>query len=89
VGNRLPHGLRRSRHWLDMLGGDEGKVNVSCYPRMVGVTSHFTHLPVGGVLSEMAFHEKASAPTYYAPPQLNVSPAYNSCAPSPLNYNNA
>lgn len=27
MGNRLPHGLRGSRHWLDMLGGDEGEVN--------------------------------------------------------------
>jgi hypothetical protein len=25
--NRLPHGLGRSGHWVDMLGGVEGKVN--------------------------------------------------------------
>ena len=29
MGNRLPHGLGMSSHWLDMLGGVEGEVNVS------------------------------------------------------------
>ncbi len=28
MGNSLPHGLGRSGHWLDMLGGGKGKVNV-------------------------------------------------------------
>jgi len=28
VGNRLPHGLGGRRHWLDMLGVSEEKVNV-------------------------------------------------------------
>jgi len=35
MGNRLPHGLGRSGHWLDMLGGSGGKVNASpwCHTR--------------------------------------------------------
>jgi hypothetical protein len=28
MGHRLPHGLGGRGHWVDMLGGDEGKVNV-------------------------------------------------------------
>jgi hypothetical protein len=28
MGNRLTYGLGRRGHWLDMLGGDEGEVNV-------------------------------------------------------------
>ena len=28
MGNRLPHGLGGRGHWLDMLGGGKGKVNV-------------------------------------------------------------
>jgi hypothetical protein len=28
MGNRLPYGLGGSDHWLDMLGGGKGKVNV-------------------------------------------------------------
>jgi hypothetical protein len=28
MGDRLTHGLGGRGHWLDMLGGDEGKVNV-------------------------------------------------------------
>jgi hypothetical protein len=30
MGNCLPYGLGGRGHWLDMLGGDEGKVNESC-----------------------------------------------------------
>ena len=28
MGNGLPHGLGRSSHWADILGGVEGKVNL-------------------------------------------------------------
>jgi len=33
MGNCLPNGLRRRGHWVDMLGGDEGKVNVRWHRR--------------------------------------------------------
>ena len=32
MGNRLPHGLGRSGHWLDMLGGGWQGVNYCGYP---------------------------------------------------------
>jgi hypothetical protein len=33
MGDRLIHGLGGRCHWLDMLGGDEGKVNVQWHSR--------------------------------------------------------
>jgi hypothetical protein len=42
MGNRLPHGLGGRRHWLDMLGVDQGKVNRS--PLSLLIRDFFTRL---------------------------------------------
>ena len=43
MGNRLPYGWGRHGHWLDMLGGDEGEVNVVRHPSHAAVVADELH----------------------------------------------